>query len=176
VVLGIVQNHGGWSEVRRRPDVGSEFVVYLPVEANLTETKGEAAMEMASVPGGSETILFVDDEPLVRNLAGEFLKRKGYSVLYAEDGEAAVRIFAEHAADISLILSDLGLPKCDGEEVCRRVRALSRHVPFVIMSGFVDEERKQALLSSGANDVMMKPYRLADVLVKVRELLDRHDR
>jgi two-component system cell cycle sensor histidine kinase/response regulator CckA len=173
VVMGIIENHDGIIDVHSRLAEGTEFRIYLPGMAQVAGTIKQIEEEVISAPGGDETILFVEDEKLAREMVSEFLKSKGYTVLSAGDGEAAVKIFKHHMQEISIVLTDLGLPKCDGEEVCRSIRNVNKSVPVVMMSGFINPGRRAVLDGIGVNDLIMKPYKLGELLIKIREVLDR---
>ncbi len=173
VAYGIVENHAGFIDVTSTPGVGTEFTVYLPaaqqVEAAAAEPVGTY---LNHVPGGTETILFVDDEPLAREMAVEHLQNKGYTVLTAGDGEEALAVFRANRERIGLVLSDYGLPKLDGEEVLRRIRAMDPTVPFLLMSGFVEPEKVKDLERQGVDGIVQKPFAATRLLMQIRDVLD----
>ncbi len=173
VAYGIVQNHSGFIEVKSRVGVGSEFIIYLPVAQRAQPAAEPPRAEISSSPGGTETLLFIDDEALARDMAIEQLTEKGYRVLSATDGEEAVAVFREHRAEIALVLSDFGLPKFNGEEVYRRIRELDPGVQFVLMTGFIEQQKIKEFGELGVCEILHKPYRLTDLLAVIREVLDR---
>jgi DNA-binding response OmpR family regulator len=118
----------------------------------------------------SSTILLVDDEDAVRRLLTFPLEREGYSVVQAVDGEEALRLFGERSVD--LVVLDLMLPKLDGLEVCKRLRATST-VPIIMLTARDDELDKVIGLELGADDYITKPFSIREFRSRVRALLRR---
>ncbi len=176
VVYGIVQNHGGFIDVASQVGHGTEFRIYLPVAQEGEPPEEESPAPVPDAQEGTETILFVDDEHLAREIAMEHLSEKGYRVLVAADGEEAVDVFRRHSADIALVLSDYGLPRCDGEEVYRRIRQINPRVPFMLMTGFIEPEKEKEFEQLGVRLVIRKPYRFTDVMARMRTILDEAQR
>ena len=122
VVFGVVQEHQGFVDVESEIDQGSTFHVYLPVPEAAISGMDDAHMISIDSPGGSETILIVEDEDLMRGFLVALLEQKGYKVFVATDGEEAVKVHAAHADEIDLVLSDVGLPKLDGWEASKQMK------------------------------------------------------
>jgi DNA-binding response OmpR family regulator len=118
----------------------------------------------------SSTILLVDDEDSVQKLLAYPLEREGFRVLQARDGEEALERFA--AENVDLVLLDLMLPKLDGLEVCKRLRALSE-VPIIMLTARDDELDKVVGLELGADDYITKPFSIREFRSRVRALLRR---
>jgi DNA-binding response OmpR family regulator len=118
----------------------------------------------------SSTILLVDDEEAVRKLLAFPLERDGYVVVQAADGEEALRCFDDHTVD--LVVLDIMLPKLDGLEVCRRLRATSS-VPIIMLTARDDELDKVIGLELGADDYVTKPFSIREFRSRVRALLRR---
>jgi DNA-binding response OmpR family regulator len=118
----------------------------------------------------SPTILLVDDEDAIQKLLSFPLRRDGYEVIEARDGEAALARFAEEKVD--LVVLDLALPKLDGLEVCRRLRARSE-VPIIMLTARDDEVDKIIGLEIGADDYITKPFSIREFRSRVRALLRR---
>ncbi len=118
----------------------------------------------------SSTILLVDDEDSVQKLLAYPLEREGFRVLQARDGEEALERFA--AEEVDLVVLDLMLPKLDGLEVCKRLRAL-REVPIIMLTARDDELDKVLGLELGADDYITKPFSIREFRSRVRELLRR---
>jgi DNA-binding response OmpR family regulator len=124
----------------------------------------------ASTMADSSTILLVDDEEAVRKLLAFPLERDGYVVVQAADGEEALRCFDDHTVD--LVVLDIMLPKLDGLEVCRRLRATSS-VPIIMLTARDDELDKVIGLELGADDYVTKPFSIREFRSRVRALLRR---
>lgn len=118
----------------------------------------------------SATILLVDDEEAIQKLLTYPLERDGYRVVQARDGEEALRRFAEEAVD--LVVLDLMLPRLDGLEVCKRLRAAS-HVPIIMLTARDDEVDKVVGLELGADDYITKPFSIREFRSRVRAVLRR---
>jgi two-component system, cell cycle sensor histidine kinase and response regulator CckA len=172
VVMGVVENMLGFIEVESSPGKGTAFSLYLP---SLDEGKVQQAASSTrfdSAPAGTETILIVEDEPLAREMLADALGKKGYTVIEAGDGEEGFAKFEKHAGSLALVLSDLGLPKRDGESMCRGIREKTTTLPIVLMSGYIDPMRRDRLLMIPINAIVQKPYSPADIIRVIRERLD----
>ncbi len=130
----------------------------------------------ASAPapqGGSETILLVEDDAGVRALIRTVLEGHGYRVLIATNGQEGLEAFQAHAAEIDLIISDIFMPKMSGDEMYERIRQQDPTARFLFISGYIEEATYQALILRGGVDYIQKPFRPVDLLIKVRQVLDR---
>ena len=115
-------------------------------------------------------VLLAEDDPAISEPLARALRREGYEVDVREDGAAALEGAKENP---DLVLLDLGLPKIDGLEVCRRIRAEGRTIPVLILTARADEVDTVVGLDAGADDYVTKPFRLAELLARVRALLRR---
>ena len=116
-------------------------------------------------------VLLAEDDPAISEPLARALRREGYEVDVRGDGRAAIEGANENP---DLVLLDLGLPYIDGLEVCRRIRADGRTVPVLILTARADEVDLVVGLDAGADDYVTKPFRLAELLARVRALLRRH--
>jgi len=122
---------------------------------------------------GTETVLVVDDEQLVRELARDILKRYGYTVLMASGGEEAVELYRQHADKIAMVILDILMPDVDGVETFRRIREIDPAARVVISSGYDEAHAGEKLLQAGAAAFVQKPYRIAELLKVVREAIEQ---
>lgn len=170
VAYGIIRAHGGWIAVKSRPGQGSVFSIYLPA----AETLAPQAPAVGSTSlRGSECILVVDDEELVRRFSEAVLSRGGYQVLQANDGLEGLRIYREQGKHIDLVLLDYSMPKMNGLEVLLELQRLDPQVQVIFSSGYTRDSDSDQLLATGAGAFIAKPYRADDLLTVVREVLDK---
>ncbi|MFN0127386.1 MAG: ATP-binding protein [Verrucomicrobiales bacterium] len=171
---GIVQQHGGWMECESTPGRGTTFKVFLP--RNDVPAPRESTPALAPSPtelGGTEIILVVDDEVMVRMIAETLLRSHGYTVLTANDGLEALDVFRQHQAEISLILMDMTMPRMSGREAFGQIRALDQTTPVVICSGYVVDLGEWATPKGyRPNRFIQKPYNLRDLVATVRQTID----
>jgi two-component system, cell cycle sensor histidine kinase and response regulator CckA len=170
-LFGIVTQHEGWIEVVSERGMGSIFRVFLPRVDALPEIPSEAAASLR-IQGGSETILLVDDEEMIRELGRDILEGKGYRVVLAEDGQKALEAFEREGDSIDLVILDLAMPRLSGREVAPRLRSLRPEVRILTSSGYAADDATVALKSNGICGFVEKPYHTFDLLRAVRRALD----
>jgi len=119
-----------------------------------------------------KTILIADDEERIRKLVGDFLKRAGYSIIEAEDGDSAFRLFESNKKSIDLIILDIMMPGLNGWEVCRKIRETSS-IPVIILSARSEEFDELTGYESGADDYVTKPFSPIIFVKRVEALLRR---
>jgi len=170
-VSGIVGQHGGFVDVISAPGEGSTFAVYLPSEPAVAVH--EAAASQGERPtAGKETVLVVEDEPVLRRLAINGLAKLGYRVLSAGDGDAALRMMAATSV-IDLVVTDVIMPGMDGVELAERLKEKWPTTRILFMSGFAGD--RLAARGLGDNDelLLQKPFSLRELGDRVRTVLDR---
>ncbi len=170
-VYGIVKQSGGHIEVASAPGRGTTFTIYLPrVHEAAEPTTPPPAV---GPPGrGTETILVVEDEQAVREVAARGLREHGYTVLTAEHAEEALRLL-EEGQPVDLLLTDAVLPGASGRALARHAMARRPGLPVIYMSGYAHEAlARQGILEPGVI-LIEKPFSAAVLARKVREVLDR---
>lgn len=168
-VYGIVKQSGGYVWVESEAGKGTTFRIDLPrVEAPVEPAPPPAGLPVL-VPG-RETVLVVEDEKTLRDLVCKVLRRAGYTVLGAPNGDEALRLCAQAEPRIDLLLTDLVMPLMGGRELAERIGAVCPGVPVLYMSGYTDD-RIADLPASGAG-FLQKPFAPQALLQKVREALD----
>ena len=173
VVFGIVQTHKGFIDVESELGRGTTFRLYLPVSQVAVPIKIKEDEILEDIPGGTETVLIIEDEEMLRMSLQMVLMEKGYKVLSACDGITALKIYQENKNDIALVLTDLGLPTMTGLEICQRIRKIDPQEHLILATGFLDPDTKLEFLKAGIEHFLYKPYDLTKVLIVVREVLDK---
>ncbi|HUR47596.1 MAG TPA: response regulator [Candidatus Saccharimonadales bacterium] len=170
-VYGIAKQHQGWVEVTSEVNVGSVFKVYLPASTKPAEPIEKSRL-MTSVQGGSETILLVEDEPVLRELARVILRDYDYQVLEASTGVEALKVWEENAGKIDLLLTDMVMPAgMTGRELAEELKSRKPDLKVIYTSGYSSEVMGQDL---GLRDIkfLQKPYPPSQLAQTVRECLD----
>jgi two-component system cell cycle sensor histidine kinase/response regulator CckA len=169
-VYSVIRSHHGFIDVSSEKGHGTTFSIYLPAIHVNAETPGEPAAGI--VPGGSETILVVEDEEALRLLLEEVLRARGYTVLSAADGVEGLEVYTQHADEIHAVISDMGLPRQSGFEMFMKIRERNPRARVILASGYLSPELKSKLFVAGAKEFIPKPFQTSDVLRKLREVLD----
>jgi PAS domain S-box-containing protein len=170
IVYGIVSNHGGHVILDSEEGHGTDFTLYFPVfdaAPSPAETLTPADLT------GTETILAIDDESVVRQMVTAILKGNGYKVLTAESGRQGVELLDQLRGRVDLVLLDVVMPDWDGETTFKALRAIEPDLPVLLTSGFANEKKRERLLASGALGLVHKPYKSDDLLRQIRSALDR---
>ncbi|HXN97886.1 MAG TPA: PAS domain S-box protein [Candidatus Acidoferrales bacterium] len=171
-VYGIVKQSGGYVWVYSEPGRGTSFKIYLPrIEDEEGDRGRDRRSDAGAVERGSETILLVEDEKGVRELAREYLEMSGYTVIEAEDGHTALELAAMHAGTIHLLMTDVVMPGISGRELAERVRVIRPKISVLYMSGYTD----QAVVHHGILEtdavLLQKPFTMTTLSAKLREIL-----
>lgn len=169
-VYGIVKQSGGYIWVYSEPGIGTSFKVYFPRSDRLEETHQPAQAPTPS-PKGTETVLLVEDEQSVRELAELILLENGYNVLQAANGKEALEILEPHDGTVHLLITDVVMPGMNGRELAEAVLALRPESKVLYMSGYTDD----AIIHHGVLDqrtaFLEKPFTSKSLLQKVRDVL-----
>ncbi len=170
-VYGIVKQHKGWLDVTSEPGRGTSFVIALPIATSTAPARTAPAFRSDELPSGTETILLVEDEPLLRSRMASLLRDRGYNVIEAATGARALVIWHE-AQNIDLLLTDLVMPDGpSGRDLAIRVRTDRPTLPVLFMSGYVPEPTRGEPLVEGVNFVE-KPFPPSKLLQLIRQTLD----
>jgi two-component system cell cycle sensor histidine kinase/response regulator CckA len=179
-VLGIVRGHRGGIRVESQPGFGTTVKVLLPSSHLKPAAAAAEAVAPAKEVEGEDleaegTVLLVDDEEGVRSMAHRMLERLGFKVLTAVDGIEAVDAFRRHHDEIRLVLLDMTMPRMDGVEAFRALRAIRPDVKVILTSGYSEQMAAEQVGENGPAAFLQKPYRPADLVHKIDDVLDQRD-
>ena len=171
MVHGIVRGYGGDIRVESEPGSGSTVRVYLPREADKATAMERIIAQQ--LPGGTERVLVVDDEPTVLQLHGNMLTRLGYQVTAFGSSMDALTAFSLHPGDFDLLLTDMAMPGMPGDVLVERVKAIRADMPVLVCTGFSDRLTPERAQSLGIGKVIMKPLLFGELATAIRQSIDR---
>jgi len=166
---GIVKNHGGIINVYSKIAQGATINIYLPASGK------EAVKENESVDGvvkGSETILLVDDEAMVIDVAVRLLETMGYRALAARNGKEALEIFRENRETIDLVILDMIMPEMGGRETYGELKKIRSEIKVLLSSGYSLNDQAREIMAQGCNAFIQKPFNMEELSKKIRQILD----
>lgn len=177
-VLGIVRGHRGAIQIQSEEGVGTVVRVLFPVSSK-TNQKDHFPINQSELWRSSGTVLVVDDDAAVRDLAQDLLQEVGFDVLTADDGDTGLRLFAKEAANLRFVLLDLMMPNLNGDEVLDKMSDIRPNVPVILTSGFSDVVANQSTLSPNFFGFLQKPYtyhKFLDIVQRVIDFLEKAPR
>ncbi len=171
-VLGILRSHRGAVKVYSEPGKGTDFRMFFPV----SEKVGEPTL-LREIPRGQEwkgtgTVLLVDDEQTVLDIAGRMLEMLGFSVETAVDGMDALDVFKRRRDEVKCVLLDLTMPRMSGEEAFKELRSLDPVLPIVLTSGYSEMEVATRFSGTNVSAFIQKPYRFSELRETLRRVID----
>ena len=169
MVYGIIKGHGGMITVDSEPGHGTTFDIYLPVSEKAVV---EETVTPLPTTGGTETILLVDDETMILDVNRELLAAMGYRVHAAGSGQEAIAVYMEKKNDIDMVILDMVMPGLSGGETFNRLKEINPGVKVLLSSGYSLNIQAQEILDRGCRGFLQKPFRIENLLQKVREVLN----
>ena len=173
-VYGIVKGHGGHITCKSVPNVGTTFNIYFPAALAHESEKETETEPLNKIVGGSETILLVDDEKAILEIASDFLKDHGYNTIGVDSGERALALYRSKGRNIDLIILDLNMPGMGGHSCLKKILEIDPEVKVIVSSGFSITGRVKEDIDRYTKGVIRKPYRLEEMLSKIRTALDEN--
>jgi two-component system, cell cycle sensor histidine kinase and response regulator CckA len=171
-VYGVVKQSGGYIWVYSEAGKGTTFKVYLPrvqgASSKARKDDGDGAKELLR---GCETVLLVEDEEGVRQLAHEYLETNGYTVLQAPDGNAALKLAGMHHGPIHLLMTDVVMPGISGRELAQRICQSRPDIKVLYMSGYTDQAVVHHGILESGSVLLQKPFTMSTLAIKLREIL-----
>ena len=172
-VYGIVKQHSGWIEVNSRIGHGTAFKIFFPVSARAPESQTEIIVPSTQVRGGGETILVVEDEPVLRDLAHVILQDCGYSVIQAASGVDALTVWQKHQGAVDLLLTDMIMPDgLSGKDLAESLLGHKPDLKIIFTSGYNVDDLGADLVPKNGSQFLQKPYTRITLAQAVRDCLD----
>ena len=171
MAYGLVKQHRGYLHLYSEVGQGTTAKVYLPAVRDRGMSELEAATE-AALPGGTETILLVEDDPTMRAAAQQLLSKVGYRVVTAVDGQQGLDAYRAHRATLHLVITDVVMPKLSGFELYEVIRGESRGLSVLFMSGFPAPNFRKTVGQDPAVAFVTKPWTASELLAQIRLLLE----
>jgi len=169
-VYGIIKQSGGYVFVQSEVGRGTVFTIYFPRVDEPSEARGDLPVSLAAA-GGTETVLLVEDEDSVRQLVRETLESRGYRVLEAANGPAALALAASHPDQIHLVITDVVMPGLNGHELVQQLQPARPGLKVLYLSGYAQDAFSNTLAAEAQKTFLQKPFTLQSLARKVRELL-----
>jgi two-component system cell cycle sensor histidine kinase/response regulator CckA len=166
---GIVKQHGGSIECAKADEGGTVFTVAFPVDSGRFHKQEPSS----DIDPKAATILIVEDEEILLDLARHILRKHGFNVLTASNGEEAMKIVHSATHPVDLLFTDVVMPRMTGPELASKLTSLNPSLPVIYTSGYTREVMEEFGLSAQRGDFLEKPYNLEQLVVKVKEVLSR---
>jgi two-component system cell cycle sensor histidine kinase/response regulator CckA len=168
-VYGIIKNHEGFINVYSKKGKGARFEINLPASGKLVLNKEKAREEFVR---GKETVLLVDDEDMIIDVAQRMLDKLGYKVFTARDGKEAVEVFRKHKEKIDVIVLDMIMPKMSGGEAFDQMKKIVPDIKVLLSSGYSINGQASEILNRGCNGFIQKPFNLQNLSKSLRTILE----
>ncbi len=173
-VYGIMKQHDGWIEVASEVGQGTLFNVFFPVAGEAVELSAAKPLPITEVKGGKETILIVEDEMVLRDMAHLILQDCGYNILEASSGREALSIWETYKDKVDLVLTDMVMPEgISGMDLAQRLLETKPNLKIIFASGYSMDDLDVAFLRDGHALFLQKPYTHVTLAKAVRDCLDK---
>jgi PAS domain S-box-containing protein len=165
----VIKNHGGLIDVYSEKSKGATFNIYLPASDKKVIQEKELTRKILK---GTETILLVDDEEMIIEVNQDILKALGYKTMIARSGKKAIEIYKNNRDKINMVIMDMIIPGMSGKEVYDNLKKIAPEIKVLLSSGYSISGQAAEILERGCNGFIQKPFKLRELSVKIREVLD----
>ena len=172
MVYGIVKNHGGHIQCFSEPEQGTCFKMYFPALLKDAEEPKEVILTESEIPRGKETVLLVDDEDTILTMGKKMLEHFGYTAITANSGESTLKVYQKEKDRVDLVVLDLIMPGMGGQKCLEQLLNIDDSLKVLIASGVATGKMGKETMDPGATGFIEKPYKIRDMMLKLREVLD----
>ena len=165
-VYGIIKNHGGFINVYSEEGKGTTFTTYLP--ASGSEVSGQKSEIREVVRHGNETVLLIDDEDMIIDVAKQLLEKMGYTVLIARSGKEAVETYEKNKDEIDIVILDMIMPEISGGETFDRLKSINPRIKVLLSSGYSIDGQAAEILKRGCDGFIQKPFKISELSESIR--------
>jgi CheY-like chemotaxis protein len=169
-VYGIIKNHNGFINVYSEKGEGTTFNIYLPASEKEAVKEEELNEKLFR---GTETLLLVDDEDMILDVGCGIIEKLGHTVLTAKGGKKAVEIYEKNRGRIDLVILDMIMPDMSGGETYDKLKEINPGIKVLLSSGYSVNGQASEILERGCDGFIQKPFNMADLSQKIREILDK---
>ena len=170
VVHGVVKSHGGAIKCHSTPETGTSFDIYFPEIEDRRKSEDDRQEEV--MPTGTETILYVDDEPMLCEIAIEMLESLGYQVVGKTSSLEAHELFAANPQRFAAVITDMSMPQLTGDKLAQKMIALRPDTPIIVCTGYSAHISGEDAARLGIREFLMKPYKMPQLAHAVRRVID----
>jgi len=173
-VYGIIKNHNGFINVYSEKGQGTTFNIYLPASIKRDgKDKENKTDETNEATKGAGIILLVDDEPMILNVGREILETLGYTILTAQDGTSAIKLYKKSKKSIDLVILDMVMPEMGGGEVLDEMKKINPEVKVLLSSGYSLNGQASRIINRGCVGFIQKPFTIRDISNQLHKIIDK---
>jgi CheY-like chemotaxis protein len=169
----VIKEHGGFIEIESEKEKGTKFSLYIPIPSTTTAKENIKETTFEKDVMKEKSVLIVDDEDMIRELARGVLADTGMTIFEAVSGDEAIKIFKKHSDEIDVVFLDVIMPGIKGDEVLKKLREIKKDVKVIISSGFMSEDQRAKLKEYAIEAFLDKPFRDTDIIETIIKVLSK---